>query len=214
MLDNIELIPGEKPPTWPSKDILSQNFFFQEISSSGESTKHWWWYRMPSSTIFWCRTGFNQFQWETWSVSWTGRRHPPKQETGEFSCESEISLAQELEISLEIEKSTPRQLFLWFLRVVDYPEPEKLMWRMLNQTPPEESVLLPGFCDACLSTTDPIHASVLNASCHVGGAQRLAILGNNVAGSNNGLGCGLKWSTFLQSRNSAQDKNLLSAQHA
>ena len=97
-----------------------------------------------------------------------------------FLVNLKLSLAQEMEISLEIEKSTPRQLTFSLIpsgRLIT-PEPEKNeVTDVLNQTPPEESVLLhPVF--AMLAYRQPIrlNVSVLNASRHVGGAQRLAIL--------------------------------------
>ena len=97
-----------------------------------------------------------------------------------FLVNLKLSLAQELEISLEIEKSTPRQLTFSLIpsgRLIT-PEPEKTdVTDVLNQTPPEESVLLhPVF--AMLAYRQPIrlNVSVLNAARHVGGAQRLAIL--------------------------------------
>jgi hypothetical protein len=106
-----------------------------------------------------------------------------RQEAGNqvsFLVNLKLSLAQEMEISLEIEKSTPRQLTFSLIpsgRLIT-PEPEKnKVTDVLNQTPPEESVLLhPVF--AMLAYRQPIrlNVSVLNASRHVGGAQRLAIL--------------------------------------
>ena len=184
MLDNIELIPGEKTSYLTLKGYFEPELF-QEISiRPGESAQETL-VVIPNAFInnlLMPDREFDQFPVGN-MIRQIELEEDIRQEAGNqvsFLVNLKLSLAQEMEISLEIEKSTPRQLTFSLIpsgRLIT-PEPEKTeVTDVLNQTPPEESVLLhPVF--AMLAYRQPIrlNVSVLNASRHVGGAQRLAIL--------------------------------------
>ena len=184
MLDNIELIPGEKTSYLTLKGYFEPELF-QEISVQPDESGRETLVVIPNAFInnlLIPNREFNQFPVEN-LIRQIQLEEDIREEAGNqvrFLVNLKISLAQEMEIALEIEKSTPRQLTFSLIpsgRLVSPDTDKAEVTDVLAQPPPEESVLLhPVF--AMLAYRQPIrlNVSVLNASRHVGGAQRLAIL--------------------------------------
>ena len=142
MLDNIELIPGEKTSYLTLKGYFEPELF-QEISiRPGESAQETM-VVIPNAFInnlLMPDREFDQFPVGN-MIRQIELEEDIRQEAGNqvsFLVNLKLSLAQELEISLEIEKSTPRQLTFSLIpsgRLIT-PEPEKNeVTDVLNQTP-------------------------------------------------------------------------------
>ena len=141
MLDNIELIPGEKTSYLTLKGYFEPELF-QEISiRPGESAQETM-VVIPNAFInnlLMPDREFDQFPVGN-MIRQIELEEDIRQEAGNqvsFLVNLKLSLAQEMEISLEIEKSTPRQLTFSLIpsgRLIT-PEPEKNdVTDVLNQT--------------------------------------------------------------------------------
>ena len=162
MLDNIELIPGEKTSYLTLKGYFEPELF-QEISiRPGESAQETI-LVIPNAFInnlLMPDREFDQFPVGN-MIRQIELEEDIRQEAGNqvsFLVNLKLSLAQEMEISLEIEKSTPRQLTFSLIpsgRLIT-PEPEKNeVTDVLNQTPAYVYSYLAKGSKHCLLYTSP-----------------------------------------------------------
>ena len=202
MLDNIELIPGEKTSYLTLKGYFEPELF-QEISiRPGESAQETL-VVIPNAFInnlLMPDREFNQFPVGN-MIRQIELEEDIRQEAGNqvsFLVNLKLSLAQELEISLEIEKSTPRQLTFSLIpsgRLIT-PEPEKTdVTDVLNQTPLKNLFCCTRYlrCLPIDNRSDSMFpCSMLPVMWEELSGWRFFLKDNNAAGSSNGSGCGLK----------------------